>query len=249
MSQAIQLSIDLKFPDDVDRSCELHLDTTSAFDALDLTLVISTLPALHAEFEERIVESMHLAVVNWCLRHDIALVSDPATEIRSKVREILPTPLLSATQPQIDGVERFEEWTHRNAALSTIRRVINVADLELSELGAIWGVTAFPNSGIALRLNVGNRYIASIRSGGSLRLYCIGDAVIVPDVGGVRIDEGFEKVDGSYSLIAEEGPATAAVLDDLEIQRQHRSFVAAHQRRLSRSNWHNPLTEPLLGLK
>ena len=120
--------------------------------------------------------------------------------------------------------------------------------LEPATLGARWGVTTFPNPKIGFRLNVGNRLSADVRAKGSLRLYLIGDQPDVSDFEGIEIAAGFDKVDGSYSLLASPGEPTEIVLADDEVRRQHRSFVEAHDRRLQHRSWHNPLVEPLLEL-
>lgn len=244
--ERIRLSLDLRFPDGVDLLAELLVDGILSSDSPSQPLVISTLPEFRSEHEERIVESVLLAVTNWCERHAVVPVGDPSPAVRLLVAELMPDDGTEPTEIQLKKFRLLDEWAHRDSALESVRRVAEIGGLEREDLGTTWGLTAFPNSGIGLRVNVGNRLSADLRADGSLRIYLFGEQPDVREFDGIEIGEGFSAVDGSYSLVAQEGAATATVLSDPEVQTQNRRFVEAHGRKLSRSNWHNPLTEPLL---
>ena len=214
---------------------------------LEPVLVISTLPDCVAEHRERIVEAIHLALTNWCDRNGVALTADPTRVIAPVVDALLPiSGEISPTDVQRSNFARFEAWEHRDDAVKALRRLIAFGGLERESLGVRWGVTTFPSPGIGFRVKVGSRLTADIRSEGSLRLYLIGEQPDVSDFYGIEIHPGFDKVDGSYSLVAEPGEPTEIVLSDDEVRRQHLRFIDAHDRRLQHRSWHNPLTEPLL---
>lgn len=243
----INLPIDLRFPDGTDYAGQLELGCTTPNDLVESLLVVSTLPDCVQEQRERIVESIHLALTNWCDRNGVALTADPTEAIDSVVAALLPDEdEIGPTDVQRSKFARFEAWELRDDAVATLRRVIVFGGLEPEALGVRWGVTAFPNPKTGFRLNVGNRLSADIRSQGSLRLYLIGDQPDVSDFDGIEIIDGFDKVDGSYSLLANPGEPTEIVLADDEVRRQHRRFVEAHDRLLQHRSWHNPLVEPLL---
>ena len=252
VSATVNLELDLRYADGSDEIAEVSLlcDADGPMSARS-RLRVSDLPSDRERASEAVLNSVMLAIENWCARHCIRLTADPTAAVVAALGlSVRPARHEGsgavATTRQHKNYERFLRWDRRQDAATVVQAVIAADGLERSEMGRTWGVTVFPSPRTAMRLNVGGREVLRVRKSGEVSLLLESDpgpACQLP-ASAVRTP-GFDAVPGSIGITVALADALP-LLEVPEVMRHHRSLVESSSRTLPKPNWHNPLVEVLL---
>ena len=152
-----------------------------------------------------------------------------------------------ATQVQIDKYEKFLSDPRSPKVIKFLRAAVAAAELKDEDRGVCWGVTVYPEKAYIARLNVANRIVLQIDTGGRVSIYYIEQELgrrYFPKFW-VRYD-GFKKISGSKEAYFFRISHAKRALKNKQFRRAYEAHAKTQWRTLPDTNWHNPLTNSFL---
>ena len=154
---------------------------------------------------------------------------------------------IDATQVQIDKYEKFLKDPRSRKVIKFLRVAVAAAELKDEDRGVYWGVTVYPEKAYIARLNVANRIVLQIDTGGRVSIYYIEQELgrrYFPKFW-VRYD-GFKKISGSKEAYFFRISHAKRALKNKQFRRAYEAHAKTQWRTLPDTNWHNPLTNSFL---